>query len=112
MPPYVPPEEGTRLTVKFVRVERDIFVGRNEKVHHLDIVEMDELAEAIEKAKATNPTEVDAGYLLVRDKDIFVSQNSTSLDLPMVGHFAEARRITNRDFAEQSPNHNVVGFRK
>lgn len=112
MPPYIPPEEGTRLTIKFVRVERDIFVGRDKKDDHLDIVEMDGLADAIEKVKATNPNEVDAGYLLVRENNIFVSQNSYSLDLPLAGHYNEARRITNRDFAEQSPNHNILGFRK
>ncbi len=112
MPPYIPPELGERLTVKFVRVERDIFIGRDRNDHHSDIVAMDGLGEAIERVSAINPTEVDAGILLVRDRDIFVSQNSSSLDLPVTGHFTEARRITNRDFAEQSPNHNVVGFRR
>ena len=112
MPPYTPPETGERLTVKFVRVGRDIFVGRDRNDYHEDIVALDGLDKAIEKVKSTNPAEVDAGILLVRDRDIFVSQNSFSLDLPVTGHLTEARRITNRDFAEQSPNHNVVGFRR
>ena len=112
MPPYIPPKSGERLTVKFVRVERDIFVGRDRNDHHLDIVAIDGLGEAIERVKLTNPDEVDAGILLIRDRDIFVSQNSSSLGLPIIGHFTEARKITNRDYAEQSPNHNIVGFRK
>jgi hypothetical protein len=114
MPPYKEPALGDRLGVKYVRIGEDIFVGRSEyHDSHGRIAKLDYLEARIAQLKLTDPTEVDAGWVGVRrDSNITIAGNSAMLDLPVASYADVAREITLKDFAEQSPEHNVIGYRK
>lgn len=113
MAPYRAPNLGDDYFTRFVRVESELYVGQFEEVGHKDIVEEDGLAERIDALKASDPTQLDAGFLRVRGGgEIQVIDNSSRLHLPVAGLFSEARRISNETFAEQSPNHTVFGLER
>lgn len=108
-PEYVEPALGTRLSEKFVRTGTQLHISDIKSPHHKDIVEVDSLDEVIEALKASDPAELDAGYVSVRtDGTIMVTDVSTTLGLPLPPHFEEARRKTKEEFAKQSPEHSVV----
>lgn len=114
MPPYKAPLLGEKLDTKFIRIGRNIIVSRKDyRDDHDKIARLDHLEPAIATMKATNPDEVDAGWLGVRrNGDIITAGESATLSAPVLGHEGRPREITNRDLAEQSPHHNVLGFRK
>jgi hypothetical protein len=114
MPPYQSPKLGEKLETKYVRIGRKIFVGREGyRDNHDQIVKLDDLEDSISIIRATNPTEVDAGWVgIKRDGDIIIVGDSATLDLPVPNYASEARETTKRDFAEQSLEHHVLGFRK
>jgi hypothetical protein len=114
MPPYKAPILGEKLSSKYIRVGEDIFVGREDyHDNHGRIASLDHLEARIAQLKLTAPTEVDAGWVGVqRDGNINVASESAMLDLPLTYYAEEAREITLKDFAEQSPQHHVIGYRK
>jgi len=113
MPPYQEPKYGETLDAKFIRIQRSIFVGVDPYANHPDIVELDHLEGSIARLRGEKPDEVDAGWVGVSTtKDILANGYSEELDLPVLGHAKKAREITLRVLAEQSPGHNVFGFRR
>jgi hypothetical protein len=109
-PEYKSLEEETFLIGKFVRTKRKIFTGSiTEYLNHTDIVRADGLMETINELKRTSPTGVDAGWIKIEeDGTISISEDSWGLKLPVCGYEKEARKITIKDFTEQSPNHTVT----
>lgn len=113
MPPYKNPDPNTHGNLRFVRIFNDIFVGNTLNDKHKDIVRIDQIADAVEHARKTQPSQVDAGFVSFSDGGtIILDQRSDMLDLPVYGHAQEARKITLKCFEEQSPNRRVVGIER
>lgn len=109
---YRSPESGTSLSEKFIRVERNVFIGGPTHRNHTDIAQIDKLAGAIEQLRKTNPAEIDAGFVDIIQGVVYISDDSPTLGLPVYRFHKQAREITLRDFTEQSPNHTVRGLGK
>lgn len=113
MPPYKSPDPNTHDNLRFVRVYNDIFVGSTLADKHRDIVKTDQITDAVESTRRTEPAQVDAGFVgFLRDGAIIVDQRSDMLDLPVYGYTQEARKITLKCFQEQSPNRKVIGIER
>ena len=108
MPPWRTPEAESYFNLKFIRIRRDISVGRTLKDNHLDIAMLDGLMPALNSLRAQDPAEADAGLVMVKSPSrIYILDRSTTLDL---GYSEEAREITIKDFQEQNPNHTIIKF--
>lgn len=111
-PEYRSPETDNSLDAKFVRTERCIFVSDGVRPSHINIAKADKLTDIIARLKAANPTEVDAGFVHIRNGVIYISDESPTLDLPVYGFNLKAREITLSDFAKQSPGFTVSELKK
>ena len=109
---YESPSPDTIDTVRFLRLRGEIFLGRSIRDKHKDIAKMDQIDEAIESVRATDPTQVDGGFADFLPGVIKIALNSDSMELPVPEYAEEAREITIARFQEQSPNHRVMAAKE
>lgn len=109
MPPYERPKPGTKFLAKFIRIQKDLFVGRDINDNHKTIIELDNLEKSVNKMRQENPEEIDAGWVSIAgNNQISVFENSLTFNLPIAGYESKAREITKKTFAEQSPDYTVT----
>lgn len=109
MPPYERPKLGTKFIAKFIRIRKDLFVGRDINDNHKAIIGLDNLEKSVNKIKQEKPEDIDAGWVSITGNNrISIFENSISLNLPVLGYENKAREITKKTFAEQSPDYTVT----
>lgn len=110
MPPYVEPKLGVQVTLRYIRLKRSLFVGENNIDSFQDIVKKDKLQQALTEANEERSNETDAGWVSFFESgaiSVFGSREDLDIRITSVG-----REKTKQDFAQQSPEHHVIGFRK
>jgi hypothetical protein len=107
MPPWKSPEMGSSDMLKFVRDHRNIAIGHF-PTRHTEIAATDGLAAAIQKTRIEDPTEADAGMVMIAPQGtLVITDSSDTLGLPVTEYLKEAREKTIVDFKEQSPGYEV-----
>lgn len=102
MPPYINPDPKTITYARFIRLRRNLISGDANRYTHRQLAEEDGLLELIEETRRTDPTEVDAGFLM-GGIILKVSGKSDRLILPVEEYAKEARAKALEDFRQQSP---------
>lgn len=110
MPPYQQPKLGSSLMTRFIRIGSRIFVGENNIDSFSDIIAKDKLQVEVAAATATRPADTDAGWLSVfESRAISVFGYSEGSVIP---NTSSGRKKTKQEFAQQSPDYRIVGFRR
>lgn len=110
MPPYSAPKLGVHKMVRYIRLGRAVFVGENNIDSFQDIVRKDHLEQAIAALSAEKAHETDAGWVSIFESgaiSVFGSREELDIRITTTG-----REKTKQDFAQQSPEYHVVGFRR